>query len=384
MKKLFSKLLTQTITDEELIELQIWLNNPKNQSTLEEFVQDYHDLNLATIKNRVNEAYGKVLIRLEHKERSAKKIFSLWPVYAAAASLVLFISISFLFSTDNNVIHEIEVPTTIADNEILIGTDKAILTLEDGSSIALEKGQSYNSSNVKSNGKTLVYKPENTKKAEITYNYLTIPRGGQYHIKLSDGTEVWLNSESKLKYPVTFVKGETRHVELIYGEAYFEVSPSFNHNGSKFNVLTKLQEVEVLGTEFNIKAYKDEDYIYTTLVEGKVNINRNDKSQMLSPNQQVTLSLKDHNMSVNQVDVYSETSWRKGLFSFKSMPLKDIMVVLSRWYDVDVVFERSDLENIRFNGVLKKNQKLEDILTIIQETKFINAYEITNKTIMIK
>ena len=162
--------------------------------------------------------------------------------------------------------------TPILNKEDIIttGSDKAVLTLEDGSNIELEKGKAFKTNVVNSNGEKLVY--NKTNQTKITYNYLTIPRGGQYFVKLSDGTEVWLNSESQLKFPVAFIKGQTREVTLVYGEAYFAVSPSTNHNGATFKVMNQGQEVEVLGTEFNIKAYKDEINIYTTLVEGKVTV----------------------------------------------------------------------------------------------------------------
>lgn len=218
---------------------------------------------------------------------------------------------------------------------------------------------------------------------KIVYNYLTIPRGGQFQLKLSDGTEVWLNSETQLKYPVTFIEGETRQVELVYGEAYFEVSPSTNHNGAKFKVRTLMQEVEVLGTEFNIKAYKEETNIYTTLVEGKVVIVNGFDNQYLIPNQQSNLNLKNNTITIRSVDAYSETSWKKGLFSFKSTPLKEIMKVLSRWYDVNVVFSNPEIENIKFNGVLSKNQTIKEILTTIKNTHFIKDYDITDKKITI-
>ncbi len=300
--------------------------------------------------------------------------------YAVAAAVVVLISISLLFN--NNISNE-NTPA-IVNNTIKVGTDKATLILEDGSVITLEKGKEYTAGNVKSNGEELVYNSKNSAKTEIASNYLTIPRGGQFFVQLSDGTKVWLNSESQLKYPVAFVDGETREVELLYGEAYFEVSPSTNHGGSKFKVHTQMQHVEVLGTEFNIKAYKDETNIYTTLVEGKVAISNARTRQILAPNQQSNLSVKNNDIAITTVDVYSETSWRKGLFVFKGMPLKEIMKVLSRWYDVDIVFADAKLGNVKFNGVLNKNQNLEEILTTIKNTDFINAYEIKNNKITLK
>ncbi|WP_427875737.1 FecR family protein [Flavobacterium sp. MMS24-S5] len=218
----------------------------------------------------------------------------------------------------------------------------------------------------------------------IANNLLTIPRGGQFFVQLADSTKVWLNSESQLKYPVAFVDGQTRQVELVYGEAYFEVSPSTKHKGSRFKVKTENQNVEVIGTEFNIKAYRDESAIYTTLVKGVVAVSNTSKKQILTPNQQSKITEYNGNINVSEVDVYNEISWRKGLFVFKGMPLKDIARVLSRWYDVDIVFADPALGNVKFNGVLNKNQKLEDILTTIKNINFINAYEKKDNKIIIK
>nr|WP_315242282.1 FecR domain-containing protein [uncultured Flavobacterium sp.] len=303
--------------------------------------------------------------------------------YGVAAAILLFVFFNAVYNEDN--LQKIKTPeTSIVNNNIKIGSDKATLTTEDGTTIVLEKGKSYTANNLVSNGKELVYAKATTSKAAVAYNYLTIPRGGEFFVKLADGTQVWLNSESKLKYPVSFVEGETRKVELVYGEAYFSVSPSTAHKGAKFQVLTGLQEVEVIGTQFNIKAYRDEDIIYTTLVEGKVAVEIADQKEMLKPNQQLTLNKLNKNRVIADVDVYSETAWKKGLFAFQSKSLKEIMQVLSRWYDVDVEFEDKSLENIEFKGVLNKNQNIEEILTLIKKTKFIKAYEIKKDRIIIK
>ncbi|MTH15624.1 DUF4974 domain-containing protein [Flavobacterium sp. LC2016-01] len=299
---------------------------------------------------------------------------------AVAASVAMLISITLLFNTAKNAKNTIP---AVANKNILIGTDKATLTLEDGSVIALEKGKGYATGNVSSNGEKLIYNAKNHS-AAIANNFLTIPRGGQFFVQLADSTRVWLNSESQLKYPVAFVDGETRQVELVYGEAYFEVSPSTKHKGSKFKVKTSMQNVEVIGTEFNIKAYKDESTIYTTLVKGKVAVSNVNNKEILAPNEQSRISKNADNIAISEVDVYNEISWRKGLFVFKGMPLKDIAKVLSRWYDTDIEFADPALGNVKFNGVLNKNQKLEDILTTIKNINFINAYEKKDNKIIIK
>ncbi|PIF71591.1 FecR family protein [Flavobacterium sp. 2] len=331
----------------------------------------------------------KMRTRLQNAiQAEENKVVPMQPFYtttkfkfmAMAASLLLLISISLIINKINPL--KIETPA-VAHKEILIGSDKATLTLEDGSVIALEKGKSYTKGNAASNGEKLVYN-SNGKPAVSANNLLTIPRGGQFFVQLADSTKVWLNSESQLKYPVAFVDGETRQVELVYGEAYFEVSPSTKHKGSRFKVKTQEQNVEVIGTEFNIKAYKDEPAIYTTLVKGVVAVSNAAQKQILTPNKQSKITEYNGSIAVSEVDVYNEISWRKGLFVFKGMPLKDIAKVLSRWYDVDIVFADPALGNVKFNGVLNKNQKLEDILTTIKNINFINAYEKKDNKIIIK
>ena len=315
---------------------------------------------------------------LKRKRQRSRKPFRLW-VYGIAASIVLFISITFVFNKTNQG-PELGVPI-IVNNNIETGTDKAILTLGDGSEVPLEKGTPYQTDHINSNGEEIIYKATGK---DITYNTLTIPKGGQFYILLSDGTKIWLNSQSQLKYPVSFKEGETRQVELIYGEAYFDVSPSTAHKGAKFKVFHQSQEVEVLGTEFNIKAYKGETNIYTTLVEGKVAVNYASKNQPLVPNEQSDLNLETNNISITTVDVYNETSWKDGVFSFENMPLKDIMKVLSRWYDMDVTIENKAQKEERFIGTFNKSNSIEDILIAIKSTNIINNYEINDKRLIIK
>ena len=149
-------------------------------------------------------------------------------------------------------------------------------------------------------------------------------------------------------------------------------------------MLNQSQAVEVLGTEFNIKAYKEETNVYTTLVEGKVAVSYSSKNKFLKPNEQSNLNIQDHTMSIEKVDVYNEIAWREGIFSFHKKSLGEIMKVLSRWYDVDVEFVNQDMKKIRFNGVLGKEQRIEDILKRIKKFKVINDYEIIDKKVILK
>lgn len=303
-----------------------------------------------------------------------------WKMGVAAASAVILLISSVYFYTQDFNQSPTELPLVV--EQIAPGTNKAILTLANGQKVILDKGKSYADSNVDSDGEELLYK-QGSKEKKNAYNELTIPRGGQFFIKLSDGTKVWLNSESKIRYQVSFIDGLPRQIELVYGEAYFDVSPSVQHKGSSFTVYHKQQQVQVLGTAFNVKAYKDEHEIRTTLVEGKVALNFGVQRAYLRPNEQSIYSTVDHTFVVNEVDVYNSVAWKNGIFSFEGMSLKEIMKVLSRWYDVEIVFKDSSVENQEFIGVLGKDQNLETILQSIKSYGIIKNYELTNKKVVL-
>jgi len=394
--KLVSLYTTKEISEAEFNELRQWLNEaPENKVLFTEILLLYKKSRQIAFADAIDKdkAWNTIVSKLENPlvqitKQKESKVFSFgnpWFKYAAAAIVVGILTTTFVFK-DNLFKTPIEASPVIVDanNRIEVGTDKATLTLEDGSVVVLKNGNSFHTQNASSNGKEIVYKTGQQKPTKIAYNYLTIPRGGQFFIKLSDGTQVWLNSESQLKFPVAFVDGEIRRVELVYGEAYFDVSPSTKHKGSKFKVFNKSQEVEVIGTEFNIKAYKDETNVYTTLVEGKVAVSTTNGKQKLVPNQQLNLNLKTNTAVINSVDVYDEIAWKQGVFSFKRKSLEDIMKVLSRWYDLDVKFTNPVLKKSGFNGIVGKDQKIEDILETIKSYGVIKEYEIKNKTVILK
>ncbi|MDO5981906.1 FecR family protein, partial [Flavivirga spongiicola] len=375
---LIERYIEKNISEDELIALNELLKNDENAKYFKNFVKDEYLLKTKNVNFNAEESFVKIKPRIVDK-----KVFFFKPLYkyTAAASILIIAALAYLLNVKNDEPQFTE--PVIVNQSIKPGRGKATLTLEDGSVLELEKGTSIQTQNVNSNGEQIIYKSGERSSSEIAYNYLTIPRGGQFHLILSDGTEVWLNSESQLKYPVSFIKGEVRTVELIYGEAYFDVSPSSEHKGAEFKVINQFQEVEVLGTEFNVKAYKDESKVYTTLVEGKVAIDNGVTKQILIPNQQSKLDTENNSVTIVKVDVEGEVSWRKGVFSFERKTLKDIMKVLSRWYDVDIVFENEDLKSVNFNGILDKYQSLEEILLIMKSSS-INNYEIKNKIITLK
>jgi ferric-dicitrate binding protein FerR (iron transport regulator) len=381
-QNLIVKYLVNQATSQELDELELLLRDPVNVKEFNSFVKTNYLIEFNLKKFDADKTKKK----LHHLIKEDKKVLRLKTIqkYSKYAALVVGILFSIYFLKDVVFEESIDRNPVIVNSTIEPGTDKATLTLEDGSQIVLEKGESFQTGNVNSNGEEIVYEAETTNKKEIAYNYLTIPRGGQFFIKLSDGTQVWLNSESQLKYPVSFIEGEARKVELVYGEAYFDVSPSSEHGGSKFKVFNQSQEIEVLGTEFNIKAYRDEINIYTTLVEGKVSVNSKISNQILKPSQQTNLNLEKNSITVSEVNVYNEVSWKDGVLSFRRKPLVDIMKVLSRWYNIDVYFENPELKSVGFNGVLGKDQNIEDILETIKNFGVIEDYDIENNKITLK
>ncbi|MFH4964786.1 FecR domain-containing protein [Gaetbulibacter sp. M235] len=370
--KIIIKKLNNTLSKEEEVLFNDWYNESADHRLYFENVKENYknDVELINIEKAWNSIHKKIAVQPK-KTKYLK--------YAAAA--VLLLSISFLIKNRNT--EPNEDPVIVINDIIKPGTDKATLILEDGTQIALEKGKEYQTKNSVSNGEEITYSSNTAKSNKIAYNYLTVPRGGEFIVKLADGTKVWLNSESQLKYPTTFIEGQERLVELVYGEAYFEVSPSTEHKGAKFKVINNSQDIEVLGTKFNVKAYKDESQIYTTLAEGKVAVNTKTSNAVLVPGQQSVLNSDDSNFEINTVDVNTELAWIHGDFVFHKKSFKEIIKVLSRWYDVDFEFLNDNVANQRFNGQLSKNQNLETILLLIKNTNKIESYEIKDKTIFL-
>ena len=375
------KYLSKEANIDEIEELDRWLIKKGDMTIFNSYVQTDYFTSIFMTKYDLQIAKSKIhkrirLIEKRNKLERYKKI-------AFAASIILLVGIS-LFN--QFYFNEIK----IINDPIVIGTDKAVLTLENGDQVILEKGQKFQNKTVNSDGKELSYSIKNRsssnfKNEKIASNFLTIPRGGQFSLNLEDGTKILLNSDSKIKYPVKFIKGKKRQVELLYGEAFFDVSSSKNNNGSEFIVSTKTQKINVLGTKFNVKSYGGDDVITTTLVEGKVKVENGENQILLFPNQQSKVDSNSAIIDVSDVDVSQQISWIKGLFSFNDTSLEDIMHTLSRWYDLKFIFKSANQKKFIFSGILERTKSIEDILFIIEKTSSSNEinFEINNKTIII-
>ena len=381
-KKIIVKFLAKEANLEELRQLELWIRNPENEHLFNEYFKANYYANTALKTYDLETAKKNILQQINRRKAESNYIYN----YAVAATLALILTTTYFFGDNlfNTTAKDVVSPKIFNANTIEYGKDKAVLTLENGTQIALGKGNSIQTPNASSNGKELVYQNKAKQIVELVYNQLTVPRGGQFVVELSDGTKVWLNSESQLKYPVSFIKGQSREVELAYGEAYFDVSPSSKHKGTKFKVFNQFQEIDVLGTEFNIKAYKGESNVYTTLIEGKISVSIDNKNLDLKPNQQLDLDINNNTSAIKAVDVYNEVSWKDGVFSFESKTLEEVMKVFSRWYDIEIVFKNNSVKNEQFVGILRKNKRLETILKSFKKYGVIKNFEIEDKKVVLE
>jgi len=254
-----------------------------------------------------------------------------------------------------------------------------MLTLSDGSNILLDDSEDGilatqgNTSVTKSNEK-LKYKPGG-RSDEIMYNTITTPRGGQYTVQLPDGSTVWLNASSSITFPTEFF-GKERRVEIT-GEVYFEVA---KNTENPFIASVQDAEIQVLGTHFNVKAYSDEHNIETSLLEGAVNFSKAEKSALLKPGQQSSLSADGKIRVLNDVNMNEVVAWKNGYFDFEGSDFENVAKQLSRWYDVDVVYEKN-IDDL-FYAKIPRNTKLSDVLKALELTGKIK-FGIKNNRIIV-
>ena len=365
-KELLEKYKTGNCTPEEILLLQKWFHH-LHEDELSELTE-------ADLRKAQNELRRK-MTSLTRKSSVA----ILWPRIIMAAAILIVISIGTFFY--RNYIDESNTKHAISavKNDISPGGNIAFLTLADGRKISLtdaKNGQLAEQSGIKiikaADGQ-LIYEVRHLEggtterslsAAKMMYNTIETPAGGQYQINLPDGSKVWLNSASSLRYPVRFI-GKERRVE-ISGEAYFEVA----HNSRMpFKVANASQTVEVLGTHFNIMAYPDETSTKTTLLQGSVKIIKENKSIIISPGQQTRV--KDGNIDVVNVDVNEATAWKDGYFMFKSEDIQSIMRQISRWYNLEVTYQGNFPEKV-FGGKISRSRNVSEVLEILESTGSIH------------
>lgn len=389
IKALALKWQEGTITEEEKLLFNQWYHS-------------FDDLSLKEVTSEKrtqlqNRLYNSIAER-EHLS-PATSWFNRNSVYISGLAAVLtlvFAVYGYYFYIDKHSTNPIK-QTVQQKHRILPGGNKAVLTLANGATIVLNQNPTgvvtMQGTVAVKKGKEGVLNYELTAKNKDAaengaINTITTPRGGQYQVNLSDGTKVWLNAASSLKFPVTF-NSDKREVELT-GEAYFEVNPNpisasaknrslaksssaiaLQHKKIPFLVKTKSQIIEVLGTHFNVNAYDDEPDSRTTLLEGSVKVKQSGKqgTALLKPGQQAVTGAK--NMEVSDVDVSQAVAWQQGYFLFDNESMESIMRKISRWYDVDVEYS-GNIRYRKFGGRLSKYENITEILRLMEKTQVIH------------
>ncbi|MHA4808426.1 FecR family protein [Flavitalea flava] len=265
--------------------------------------------------------------------------------------------------------------------KIVPGSNKATLTLADGSEIQLDDSQKGDIAVqggikvIKLDNGSLAYNGKNTT-GETMYNTVKTPRGGQYEIILPDGTHAWLNSASSLRFPATF-SGRSREVTLI-GQGYFEVAKNKDH---PFIVHAGVTDVKVLGTSFDIMAYGDEPECNTTLVDGAITVDHKGVTHLLKPGEQAHLDLSSQSMGIRSADVDEVIAWKNGKFQFGKSSIKTIMRQIARWYDVEVDY-KGDLSDLRLSGVLSRKGDVAELLDALEETGDVHFVTENNRILV--
>lgn len=352
--------------EDELAELNEWYHSLKYSPA------DFHQW--LGEKDLAEQLYSNFSKRTapRHKKR-------IWPAVAAAVVVILAGSVLF-YKT------RVDQPTGLAvQSAIKPGSNKAILTLADGSQITLDdatdgKIASQQGVNVtKSANGQLTYDFSGDQQGnETVFNTLYTPKGGQYAVILPDGTKAWLNSDSRLKFPVVF-SGKERNVSLT-GEAYFEVR---HLKDIPFIITTGNQAVEVLGTHFNVNGYEDEQAINTTLLEGSVKVRNllTQQEQLLVPGQQSSFNRNKGNIEVKKANTEEVMAWKNGYFLFDDQDLPSILRAISRWYDVEIEYQYTGKYE-KFGGTFSRSSELQDILNNLQELGAVH-FNIANRKIIV-
>lgn len=325
--------------------------------------------------NLLNANQGNLLQQTERLKKRIQPDQDIKPIkripiyrwWAAAAISLLLASGSYLYFRQSyqKQIAKTETQPGIK-NDVAPGGNRAVLKLADGTQIILDSAnngtltQQGNTKIIKLNNGELAYSPSGDE-GKVLYNTISTPKGGQFQIVLSDGTKVWLNAASSLKFPASFA-GKERNVELT-GEGYFEVA---KNPSMPFNVTVGEMKVQVIGTHFNINAYNDEAIIKTTLLEGSVKVSTSDyQSAVLKPNQQAQLQTTNYKLqTVNNVDVSEAMAWKDGFFEFEDMEIPVIMRQIERWYDVSIEYKHTG-DTEKFGGRISRNLSLASVLKLL-------------------
>ncbi|MBB5622744.1 ferric-dicitrate binding protein FerR (iron transport regulator) [Pedobacter cryoconitis] len=341
--------------------------NPEEETIAKLWLHQLHQNDEAGLSEQeIQEVSDQMWLSLEpnKKQPQLNKYRKLVVYMAAAASLALIIGVGLYFNQPPPLSKSIQAKAFA--NDIPAGSNKAYLTLANGKKLALTNsanGTLAEEAGIKitktADGQLVYTIADQGEKGIAGYNSIETPRGGQYQLNLPDGTKIWINSASSLKYPASFASLKERRVELS-GEAYFEVAKDKTH---PFIVKSGRQEIQVLGTHFDVNAYPDEQLIKTTLLEGSVKLN---KQVVLKPGEQS--SLTGEKFTVKAVNVNDAVDWKNGEFVFTNESLTSILKKVSRWYDVEIKYVRTPANMPTFTGSVSRSENISGVLKMLEET----------------
>ncbi len=358
-----------SISKEEYLELISFFKLKGNDDEIDTALDDiWNSLSPDDVEHHeMRDLYKRLIASPRFQSKSKVKKMYAWLPYAAAAILIMALSVTLYLR------YNVPSKQSIAlryKNDVSPGSNKATLTLADGKIIDLagiksgELTVQPGMQILKTRNGQLIYKIDNKGNSvddTASFNTITTPKGGQYQISLPDGSQVWLNAASSLRFPIRFGRRD-RKVKLT-GEGYFEVA----HNAKKpFNVLTDDQQVLVLGTHFNINSYRDNAGTLTTLLEGAVRVTEAGYSQVIKPGEQAESSATGINVS--RVDAEDAIAWKNGLFVYNDQDLENIMKQVARWYNVQVVFEDANVKKQLYSGSLSRFKDLSQLLEVLEAT----------------
>ena len=378
-KKLLAKYFTESISETELDDLMLWLEKQGAESLfISSSKIDY------AIRNNMSQyntkKAEKLLLDKIKKDKTILNRFKIKKFFKYAAIAILFVSIGYVVHTNFNSVNKIDV-TTINKNEIILQLEDGnikVLSADGTEKVVNKEGKIIGSQK----GNQLIY-DDNPIVETLVYNTLTVPYGKRFELKLSDGTHIYLNAGTSLKYPIKFLKGEKRQVYLN-GEAFFDVTKDTNH---PFIVNMNNVGVRVFGTKFNASSYPENDKITTVLVEGSVSVFDNnmdydkETASLLKPGYLASWDKRNKEISIEEADIAMHTAWIEGRILFRHMPFKNIIRKLERHYDVTIMNNNKNLDGEFFTASFDI-ETIEQVLETFHKNNNIN-YSLINKQIII-
>lgn len=392
IQELIHKYEQGRLSETEKKELDLWYHSFNDQEAV---VSDMPEGNESDLSERIMARLNQSMMAekaLANESMALQK--RKWNMSVAVALIFILLSGSlyYLMVADNSDTPKpLVTKTSVPANDVAPGGTKAMLTLDDGSIIVLDTasngmlGQQGGAAVTKLDNGLVAYQAASnqTEKGDdkIFYNTISTPKGGEYQVTLSDGTKVWLNAASSIRFPTAF-RGADRQVQIT-GEVYFEVA----HNKTQpFRVAAGKSTIEVLGTHFNVNAYEDEMQVRTSLLEGAVKVYPVDdldhqQVKILKPGQQARMNKSGRRISVvNDFDTEEVIAWKNGLFVFKSEDLRSIMRQIARWYDVDVQYRGNG--DLQFTGQITRNNNVSKVLEMLELTGEVK-FKVQDKQVIV-